>query len=193
MHNTFNAQDFFSKFPIIDIGNIRLRELKITDKDRYYEMFSDPEVSQYQSDEDMPKSPNDALEDVKFWGGLFYRKQSIFWAIAEASSDNLIGTVGFNTWNIYNRRAEISYDLMKQYWRQGIMTKVLTNCIRFSFTKMNLNRIEARTMLGNIPSCRLLEKIGFKEEGVVRQYRFVKERFIDIKLFSLLKKEFPVF
>ncbi|CAL7959190.1 (ribosomal protein S5)-alanine N-acetyltransferase [Alphaproteobacteria bacterium] len=190
---SFNFQGFFSKFPNIDLGDIRLRDLSVRDQNNYYQLLSDPEVSKYLSDEDIPQSVEAALAEIRFYGSLFYRKQSVFWAISYGESQELIGTIGFNSWNFHNRRAEISYDLMSPYFRRGIMTKVLSNVITFGLQKMMLNRIEARTMLDNIASCKILEKMNFKQEGVLKSYRIIRGQPTDIILFSLIRQDFHAF
>lgn len=193
MSDTFNYHRFFSKFPVIELGEIKLRDLMLSDKERYFKMMSDPEVTKYLSDEDTPSDLEQTEQEIKFWGGLFYRKQSIFWTLAETKTDNFLGTIGFNTWNFNNRRAEISYDLMREYWNQGIMTKALTNAIIFGFKNMNLHRIEARTMLGNIASQKLLEKVGFKREGILRGYRIIRGEPIDVYIYSIIATDFTGF
>lgn len=185
-----NLHKFFSRFPALNLGEVKLRDLMLSDKERYYEMMSDPEVTRYLSDEDIPTSITQAEEEIKFWGGLFYRKQSIFWAIAESTGDQFIGTVGFNTWNYANQRGEISYDLMREHWRKGIMTRVLNNIIIFGFKEMDLLRIEARTMINNIPSQKVLEKVGFKCEGIQRNYRVIRNTPVDVVLYGLTPSDF---
>ncbi|WP_039456441.1 GNAT family N-acetyltransferase [Candidatus Jidaibacter acanthamoebae] len=193
MSDIFNYHRFFNKFPVIELGTIKLRDLMLSDKERYFKMMSEPEVIKYLSDEDVPNSLEQTEQEIKFWGGLFYRKQSVFWTISDTSTDEFLGTIGFNTWNFSNRRAEISYDLMKEYWNRGIMTKALTNAIIFGFKNMNLHRIEARTMLGNIPSQRLLEKVGFKREGTMRGYRIIRGEPIDVYIYSITANDFAGF
>lgn len=189
----FNAQSFYSKFPTINLGEIVLRDLMLADKTNYFEMMSNPEVAQYQSEEEIPTTLNEAEDEIKFWGSLFYRKQSVFWAIADTQTNQLMGTIGFNNWNISSRRAEISYDLRSKYWRKGIMTKVLTNVLIFAFTRMNIYRVEARTTLNNTPSQNLLEKIGFKKEGMQRGYRVIRGEPTDINLYAIIKPDFAGF
>lgn len=184
---------FFSKFPVVDLGDIKLRDLMLSDKEGYLEMMLDPEGVQYLSDEDLPKTLDEAADEIKYWGGLFYRKQSVFWAIADSKTDEFMGTIGFNNWNFYNGRAEISYDLLKKHWGKGIMTKALSNALIVAFKSMQLYRVEARTMQGNKASHRLLEKTGFKLEGVQRGYRFIREKREDIMLFGLVKPDFAGF
>jgi ribosomal-protein-alanine N-acetyltransferase len=186
---SFNSQRFFSRFPILDLGDIKLRELMLSDAELYLKMMSDPEVTQYLSDEDVPRTLEETYHEIKFWGSLFHRRHSIFWALAEKETDKFIGTIGFNNWNINNRRAEISYDLSRDYWRKGVMTKALNNVLMFAFNNMNVHRVEARTMLGNEASKRLLEKVEFKHEGILRGYRVIKEEPVDVHLYAVLKTD----
>ena len=187
-----NLAKFFSRFPKMDLGDIRLRDLMLGDKNEYLEMMSHPDVIKFLSDEDVPTNLEQTEEEIKFWGGLFYRRQSVFWAVADAASDKFIGTVGYNSWNMNNRRAEISYDLTPAQWRKGIMTRALRNALMFGFKEMDLYRIEARTMLGNEPSQGLLKKVGFKQEGVQRGYRVIRGEPVDIALFSLIRPDFII-
>ncbi len=184
---------FFRIFPELNVGGgIKLLDLKLQDDASYFEMMSDPEVTKYMSDEDLPKSVEDARNDVKFWGSLFYRKYGVYWKIAFEDSNELIGTVGLNMLSKYNKRAEISYDLKQKYWRQGIMKRVLSNVLLFAFQRMHLERIEARTMLENEPSRKLLEKMGFKLEGILRKYRLIRAVHEDITLYSLMRDELRI-
>lgn len=188
-----NLQRFFSKFPIIKLDDLVLRDLMLSDKNEYFALMSDPDVTKYLSDEDIPTSVKSAEEEIKFWGGLFYRRQSIFWAIADANTDKLIGTIGFNNWNFQNRRAEISYDLIKAHWNKGIMTKVVSNIMLFAFKDMGIHRIEARTMVGNEVSQKLLNKVGFKLEGVQKGYRIIREEPADIALYGITRDNYSGF
>lgn len=180
----------FNKFPSVNLGDFKLRDLMLSDVKGYFEMMSDPEAVKYLSDEDIPKTLEEAEHEVKFWGGLFYRKLSVFWSLADSKTDEFMGTIGYNSWNPHNRRGEISYDLMSKHWRKGIMLKALNSALAFGFKEMNLYRIEARTMIDNIPSISLLEKVGFKKEGVMRGYRVIRSEPTDIIMFSLIKPEY---
>jgi ribosomal-protein-alanine N-acetyltransferase len=62
--------------------------------------------------------------------------------------------------------------------------------LTFGFTQMQLNRVEAYVMTGNTASMRLLQKFGFQEEGLLRQYGYWQNAYHDLHLFALLKKEF---
>ncbi len=92
-------QSFFRKFPAMELGNIRLRDMRLNDSQDYYEYLNHPMVHQYLSNEDIPSTQEEALQCVKTWGSLFYNRNGVFWTIADSKTDRLIGSIGFSSWN----------------------------------------------------------------------------------------------
>lgn len=69
------------------------------------------------------------------------------------------------------------------------MPEAVHPLIAFGFQMMKLNRIEGRCILANTASARVMEKVGMKFEGVLRQHLFTKGSFYDVKMYSILKEE----
>lgn len=69
------------------------------------------------------------------------------------------------------------------------MTEALKAIISFGFKKLGLNRIEAVVQPENVISKNLLNKMGFKEEGLLREYRFFKGNYVNLLMLSILKRE----
>jgi ribosomal-protein-alanine N-acetyltransferase len=57
--------------------------------------------------------------------------------------DRVIGTCGYHVWAKPHFRAEIGYELAREYWGQGIMQEAIRSLLTFGFAKMALNRVEA--------------------------------------------------
>ena len=184
-------REFFKKFPTIHLGNIILRDMRMSDNIAYYHYLNHESVGRYLSDEDIPRNEQEALDCVKAWGSLFYNKQGIFWTIADAITDKLIGSIGLSSWNFLNKRAELSYDLSHEYWGQGIATKAITNVLKIGFNDMMLYRVEARTMEDNSTSQHILQKFKFNKEGVLRGYRIIRGKPENIYIYSLIKPDYP--
>ena len=70
------------------------------------------------------------------------------------------------------------------------MTEALKAVLQFGFYSMDLNRVEAFTATKNIASQKLLSKLGFKQEGMLRQHYFFENRLEDDFCFALLKQEY---
>lgn len=112
-----------------------------------------------------------------------------WWGIELKAEGCLIGTCGYCRWDQQHHHAEIGYDLWPDYWGQGLMPEALGALIRFGFVRMNLNRIEATTHTENLRSQRVLEKLGFQREGLLREYYCRDGIFNHQVLFSLLSSE----
>ena len=134
-------------------------------------------------------SISEAKELIDWIDGIFARRQGLRWAIADRADDALIGTCGFNIWNRRNRSAEIGYDLRSDRWGEGLATEAVGRMIQFGFEEMDLNRIQADTQLDNARSGRVLLKLGFREEGVLRQAGFWRNEYHDLRLYGLLRQD----
>jgi ribosomal-protein-alanine N-acetyltransferase len=188
-NRVMNADSVFIEFPQLETESLILREIRPSDAEAIFHIYADDDVTQYLDSETAT-----SLEQAKFIirrrAELFKNKQRVRWGIARKDNNVIIGSCGYAQWIQNASRAEIGYELAKAYWRKGIMTEALTAIIKFGFQKMKLNRIEAMTMVENKTSAKVLKKLGFLEEGILREYGFWKEQFHDLKLFSLLNKDY---
>jgi ribosomal-protein-alanine N-acetyltransferase len=104
--------------------------------------------------------------------------------------DQLIGSCGFNAWNKRAFNGEIGYELLPEYWNNGYMTEAISAIVTYGFANLHLHRIEAWVVPGNVSSARVLQKTGFRSEGIMRDKGYWHGRFHDLQLFALLKTEF---
>jgi [ribosomal protein S5]-alanine N-acetyltransferase len=181
------AMELFNEFPQLETENLILRQIQLSDAEAVFKIFSDASVTRYH-DLDTATRLEQAQFLINRRADLFKSGQRIRWGIARKVDNIIIGSCGYNCWIKSSSRAEIGYELAKVHWRKGFMTEALRAIIDFGFQAMRLNRIEAMVMLENIASIKLLEKLGFEEEGILREYGYWKGNFHDLKLFSILKK-----
>lgn len=178
----------FSNLPTLETERLLLRDLTLEDAEDLFEYASDPDVSRYNI-----WSVHKSLEDSKrFLSTVMeqYKNHELAdWGIIHKADKKLIGTCGLASWIQDQRRAEIGYVLSKKYWGKGYMLEAVHPVIAFGFQMMKLNRIEGRCILLNTASARVMEKVGMKFEGVLRQHLFTKGSFYDVKMYSILKEE----
>ncbi|MCP6758913.1 MAG: GNAT family N-acetyltransferase [Fischerella sp. CENA71] len=153
-----------------------------------YEYASDPEIANlglwlpFHSIEDSLKDLTEVIEG--------YDKGEIFaWAIELKNANKMIGRIGLGDYSLKNARAELGYASNRRYWGKGLMTEAVKQIIDFSFINLAMNRIEAVCLPENVASIRVLEKVGMQFEGVKREYTFVRGKFDDLNLYSILKRE----
>ena len=118
-------------------------------------------------------------------------KSLLLFLIRSKTSSNYIGWCGFHTWYLDHQRAEIGYGLYDDaYKQQGIMTEALAAVLHFGFTSLQLQRVEAFIGRDNIASQRLVQKMGFREEGCLRAHYYTQNQYEDSMVFGLLQHEF---
>jgi RimJ/RimL family protein N-acetyltransferase len=105
------------------------------------------------------------------------------------TSGALIGGIGVNCGEppFASHRAGLGYWLGRPYWGQGIMTVVVQAAIRHAFEQLELTKLTAGVFAFNHASCRVLEKCGFAEEGLLRSDLLKDGHLIDLRLFGLLR------
>ncbi len=125
------------------------------------------------------------IENAKKWiRSTFYRKNSVEFAITLKDTNNFIGYIEVSGINAKSKVGCISYWTGKKYWGKGFMAEASSLVLNYVFKSLELKRIYAQVNGGNIASRKLLEKLGFKLEGKLRNHifnRFTKE--IEDKLF----------
>ena len=103
----------------------------------------------------------------------------------------LVGECGFHNWFIEHKRSEMGYAIFNDvYKNKGIMTEAASAMIDFGFNRLNLNRIEACISPKNEASIKLIKRLGFTQEGLLRSHYFKNGVFVDSLIFSLLQEEY---
>lgn len=182
-------EDIFDTLPILETRRLILRKMTLEDALDMYEYASDPEVTKYVT-WDYHRSIDDSIRFLKSTIQKYVNKEVSEWGIIYKESDKFIGTCGYLWWNPSLSHAEIGYALSRKYWNKGLMAEAVKEVIRYGFEKMILNRIEARCRVENIASQRVMEKVGMKFEGIMREVLFAKGFYYDLKVYSILKREY---
>jgi ribosomal-protein-alanine N-acetyltransferase len=181
-------EDVFGPLPLLETKRLILRKMTIDDAEDLFEYASDPEVARQ-----VLWNAHRCIEDARNYLLYMIKKYEHLdvaeWGIVHKQDQKFIGTCGFAWWDIRNSRAEIGYALSRKYWNNGLMTEAVQAVIRFGFKQMKLNRIEARCMLDNPASERIMQKVGMRFEGIMRKHAFAKGEFHDLKMYALLKGE----
>lgn len=178
----------FSHFPVLETKRLHLREMTPNDVTAILKHLGNPEVAKF-IDMQPIKSDEQADEWLKWMGSFFSARDGLRWGITLKADNTFIGSAGIGNWNREARYAEVGYDISQPYWGHGYATEVVTSIIAFGMNRMHLNRIEADVIAGNDGSMRVLEKLGFQHEGVLRERVYKDGKYHDVHLFALLSKD----
>lgn len=171
-------------FPTLETDRLLLRQLAASDAQDSYLFLSDEETIRYYDPAPMTRLEQ-AEESIERHRRRFAQQEALRWGITVKGENRVIGNGGY-TWDADNQLAVLSYILSKHYWNKGIMTEALTAMIQFGFEHIHLHRIEAQVAYPNLASARLLEKLGFQEEGRLRDRQYVNNQFVDERIFALI-------
>jgi [ribosomal protein S5]-alanine N-acetyltransferase len=172
--------------PELTTARLRLRAVHpARDAAGLLRLLSDPEVTRYSN---APRCTTlaEAQAALEQFPQRFAAGEMIRWAIQPLGHDEAVGTVGLLRVSHEHRRGELGYDLARRWWRQGLAPEAAAAVVTYGFAVIGLHRIEAGVVPGNDASVRVLEKLGFREEGTLRDYLRLEGRFHSCRFFSLL-------
>jgi ribosomal-protein-serine acetyltransferase len=101
----------------------------------------------------------------------------------------IAGIAGYHRIDRLNRATTIGYWLASQHEGEGVMTAAVRALVDHAFSAWDLHRIAIEAAVENRRSRAIPERLGFTEEGVLREAELVGERFLDAVLYSLLAPE----
>jgi len=181
--------DLFQAFPELETERLLLRRMHLADTGAVFSILSDPKVTRFYDDDPFTE-PTQASEQIEAWDHGFQQRRCIRWGIVRKVEGAVIGSCGYYNFHGWHMRAAIGYELGSTYWRQGIMTEALGAIIDLGFRQLDLNRIEAVVMPDHVASVKLLEKLNFYHEGILRQYeQWAGKGFVDVSMLSLLNRD----
>jgi ribosomal-protein-serine acetyltransferase len=120
---------------------------------------------------------NQLKENNGFRCGIYYQ-------------NSLIGVCGLKYIDWINKSTEIMYWIDREYSGKGITSKCVKKLIHLVFNSYKLNRIVIKSSKKNRSSIRIAEKCNFKKEGLLREEESLNEKFTDVYIFSILKREY---
>jgi ribosomal-protein-serine acetyltransferase len=103
--------------------------------------------------------------------------------------NKFVGLVGLKDTDTDNLKTEIGYWISETYQHKGIITRSGKRLIEYVFDELKLNRIQLKAATGNLKSQAVAERLGFIREGIEREGELHSRGFVDLVVFSLLKRD----
>jgi len=173
--------------PILTTPRLRLRQFRAEDAEAMHACLADPEAMRFWNHAAHTKRIETERAVSRFIDCTpsCYR----FWAVADATTDRCFGLVNYHDGHIRSRRAAIGYIIDPARQHQGIATEAVAAMLDFCFDDLGLHRLQAFIDPANAASHRLVEKLGFTCEGVLRDHLRVNDVWRDDMLYALLATE----
>ena len=178
-----------SPFPAIETERLLLREIVADDAPALLAIHGDAELMQWFG--------NDPLQDLAaaqrlvelFASWRLAANPGTRWGLQLKGSRQLVGSCGLFAWNRNWRKCTLGYELAREAQGQGLMQEALISVLNWGFEHMTLNRVEALVHPDNQASLRSVRRLGFREEGCLRQLGFWGKQFHDMLQYALLRED----
>ena len=166
-------------------SNFTLRPWRSGDEPSLLKYANNPNVAIYLGNR-FP-SPYTAA-DASSWIELKIKQQAPLISLAIVIGEDVVGGIGIELQtDIYCKNAKIGYWLGEPFWGKGIMVEVLTLFTVYVFDLFDVTRIYARVFASNPASAKVLQKVGFKQEGFFKKALFKDGWFDDELIFAILR------
>ncbi|HHV60912.1 MAG TPA: GNAT family N-acetyltransferase [Clostridiaceae bacterium] len=175
----------------IETDRLILRKFMMGDAQNMFDNWAnDHQVTKY-----LQWKPHENIEVTKNilenWVKSYEQPDRYNWGIVYKENMQVIGSIAIVSFSNMHEWCEIGYCLSRNYWNTGIMTEALKVVIKFCFTKIGFNRVQAFHHVENTASGKVMLKAGMKYEGRLRQYHVNTQGvFVDCDMYSILKDEY---
>lgn len=171
----------------LETDRLILREFLNTDLDDFFEYAKRPDVGP-NAGWPAHKTKDETTRILK----MFIEEKDV-WAIVDKSSNKAIGSYGLHDDRRRNNSKSkmIGYVLSDEFWGKGYATEATRRVLEYAFNELDVNLISVYHFAFNERSKRVIEKCGFKFEGVLRLSSTLPSgEIVDDFCYSMLKEEF---
>ena len=183
--------DFMTKIKLeIDGERIILRKLRLSDALDIYKNLQDKEIVKWTLNIPWPYKKQDAVKFIRKTHYKIRKKSGYAFGIVLKETNKIIGVIDIFPIDWKNKNAEVGYWIGRKYWGKGCMTEAVKLMLKFAFEKLKLHRVYATTIEKNTASKRVLEKVGFKLEGIMRESTYIDNKWYNELIFGILKQEY---
>jgi RimJ/RimL family protein N-acetyltransferase len=150
------------------------------------EWVNDPEIAKGV----MRILPVSSHEHIQWYEHIITDKSRITFAVEAVKSQDHFGNIGLTNIDWIHRKGRLWIYLAKQHWGKGYAREAVSLLLTYAFNGLNLHRIYLDVGNFNQRAVELYKSLGFKEEGLLRDDRYLDGSYLDVIRMSILKDEF---
>lgn len=173
-------------FPVLNSERLQLREITHGDVDAMFAIHGDPELMKWFGNPVADREGATQLIDL-LAGWRLLPDPGVRWGLERRDTPGLIGSCGLFGWSRSDRKCTIGYELATAAQGQGFMHEAVVTAVAWGWKHMDLVRIEARIHPDNLASQRVVDRVGFEREGLLRKVAFFGGAHQDLLVYSLIR------
>jgi [ribosomal protein S5]-alanine N-acetyltransferase len=172
--------------PVFETARLTLRPITTHDAEGLHEAFGNADAMRHW-DLLPSRDVSQTAERIATSAEADPRRHGM-WAI-RTHAGRFVGAINYHAHNEQQRRLAVGWIVVPSCWRQGLMTEAAPPMISHCFTHLNVHRIEAHIEPENLSSRRLAARLGFTEEGLLRDWLCIAGEFRCVVMYSRLRTE----
>lgn len=176
-----------NNIPCLQTQRFQLRQFTDSDLDNVYAGLSHPEVIKYYG---VSFDTIEATKEQMLWyRELEENKTGTWWAICSKDGATFYGAGGLNDVDKVNKKAEIGFWLLPEYWGMGMMQEVMPVICEYGMNQMGLHRIEGFVDAENEKCKKALAKLNFNFEGRMKDCELKDGKFISLDIYAMINQD----
>ena len=178
------------EYPYLETMRLILRSFILEDAPEVQKLAGNKDIASTTLHIPHPYENGMAEEWISKHQEEYEKGEQITFAIVHRDEKYLIGAIGLSGFSEEHETAEVGYWIGKPYWNQGFCTEATAAVLKYAFNELKLNRVHARHFKRNPASGRVMQKVGMKYEGCLRQHFKKWGNYEDSEMYGILREEF---
>lgn len=174
---------------VLETERLLLKDYQFEDLDEFFSLKSCTEVWKYSTFLPL-KEKEQAKHLLENIINTRINEKYAFMALYKKDIKVFIGEAGIIDINSNANRCVVGYNLLPQFWNQGYATEITKQIVKYAFDILRFERIEALALQQNTASCKVLEKCGFRLEGILRNFNKSEIGYRNVCYYGIISSDF---
>jgi [ribosomal protein S5]-alanine N-acetyltransferase len=184
-----HVHGLFDSSIVLESDRLRLRVIQEKDLTDSFRILSNGTTMKYFGSKRHPDLEYTRVNWVNLLISRFKYRDTVPFAITLKKSGELVGHINAQQFGGDFLYADIAYIIDPVHWGQGFATEALILMVEYLGKQMKVHKIRANVFAGNVASLRVLEKVGFKREGYLRDNAWINEAYLDEYIMAFFPSE----
>jgi ribosomal-protein-alanine N-acetyltransferase len=179
-------------FPFANTPRLQLRPLVMQEGRELFQVVSASraELGRYMGWPRLMLDLEQARRFIRLGRDGWLAGRTVRLGVFERETGVLVGNIELDGVDTRRAQCELGYWIRTDRTRRGYAAEAAQPMLRYAFETLRLHKVRADVAVGNVASARVLEKLGFQREGLLREDRPVGGAFVDHWRYGLLRQEF---
>lgn len=173
----------------LETKRLILRELRPDDWVEAQVLDSDPEVVRFQSNDVIDEAGTKKYLASSIAARSELPRRTFDLALCLPGDDRFLGRVGLRIERPEHKEAQLWFNLRRDRWGQGLASEAATALLDFAFDTLQLHRVYGDCDPRNVPSARLMERVGMRREAHLRENWWLKGEWCDSIIYAVLEQD----